>query len=184
MPHTFTVAARSGTPRKPLAGLIATVTSSDVGSPPWQSAQAMPALPWALASHWSAISCCLLSIAEWQVAQVFVSAGTRLPAALGTADGEAAGPVEAVGLAVGLVAAGPGGLSTAEAVGLALPEGPGLAARTAGMVTRASAPRPPQMTAIRVARATRPRSRSRPLSVFIGLSSPGPRPSGRRGREA
>ena len=119
VPQTLTVVLRSGIPRKPLAGLIATVTWSDVGSPPWQSAQPMPTFPCTLAFQSSTIPCCLLSIAAWQVAQVLVSTGARLPTGLGAAD-PAGASADAAGTAV------------PEGSGLAVAEGCGLSAERGG----------------------------------------------------
>ena len=65
LPQTPTVVVRSGLPMKPAADDIATVTSSDVGSPPWQLAHPIPFWPWTLSFHCWAMSCCVSSIAVW-----------------------------------------------------------------------------------------------------------------------
>src|SRR5450756_1590808 len=44
--HRPTVPIRLGTPTNPLAGSMATVIWSELGSPPWQSAQVTPAAAW------------------------------------------------------------------------------------------------------------------------------------------
>ena len=101
VPQTSTVFVRSGLPMKPAAGDMATVTSSEVGSPPWQLEQPIPPRPWMLAAHCSVMSCCLLSMAAWQVTQPSWAApdvvapgeggGDSAPTGDGAADGPSPG---------------------------------------------------------------------------------------------
>ncbi len=66
LPHRPTTWNRLGTPTKPFAGSMATVIWSDVGSPPWQSAQVTPTAAWALECQSEAIPACLSLTALWQ----------------------------------------------------------------------------------------------------------------------
>ena len=66
LPHRPTVLSRLGAPTNPLAGSMATVIWSDVGSPPWQSAQPTPAGRGRWPSSPAAIAACLSLTALWQ----------------------------------------------------------------------------------------------------------------------
>ena len=64
--HRPTVWSRLGTPTNPFDGLMATVIWSELGSPPWQSAQVTPASAWALALKSAAIDAWATLTALWQ----------------------------------------------------------------------------------------------------------------------
>ncbi len=106
LPQRPTVWLRPGVPMKPIAGSMATPIRSEVGSPPWQSAQVTPPVPWVLSSHAAAISAWRSFTTRWQARHSFVSPSGGWAIGLG-AGGAGIGVGEADGSGVGSWARAP-----------------------------------------------------------------------------